>query len=203
MLTSTLVLIYLGVVGAAISDRQSRTVKQADKIALDSGRSLEFADALNSTNCGDLLVAKGGFITYKQSKNDERCIWTIRTHKWETKFLMHESTFVSESDHVLIYSVDENGDLQVKAKIDKETGREFVGVLGPLLFLSFTSTKGQEFLLEYFGFGYNEATGYTYGHAHLDNPSGNLVWPEKPVDYYQNTFSTLQCPQTLWIPDYN
>ncbi|CAL8131530.1 unnamed protein product [Orchesella dallaii] len=180
---------FSGVAGAAVSG--VRDTPPAD--------SLELPAALNSTKCGDLLATRSGFISYKYNENEkynnnERCIWTIRTHKWETKFLLHDSNFHSEKDRLLIYAVDENGEMQVKAKIDSGTGRDFVGILGPLLFVAFTSDEsgvGGGFELEFFGFGYNEATGYAYGHGHLDSASGDLVWPEKPIEFYMNTLATF------------
>jgi len=85
---------------------------------------------------------------------------------------------------------------------DTQTGRDIVGVIGPLLFVTFVSDEsgvGQGFLLEYFAFGYNEATGYTYAHAHLDSPTGNVVWPDKPAEYFMNAFSTFTI--TPQLPD--
>lgn len=77
---------------------------------------------------------------------------------------------------------------------DTSTGNRIIGVIGPTVFLVLTTDQigtGKGFLIEYFGFGYNELSGYVYEHDHLESSSGSISWPGKPVDHHINIFSTF------------
>lgn len=75
---------------------------------------------LFSARCGDVLVAQNGFISYKTNEtysNNERCIWTVRTPKWETRFLLLSWGFHSVNDHISLYVMDKNGVVEKKEQM--------------------------------------------------------------------------------------